>query len=156
MKYVKPAIWIYLFGMLGLSSLPGITLGTESETHKLVGGMEIYIGMIPAEVVRGRDLPETKMHGAPPRGKNRYHLVVALFDEKTRQRIIDANITANVAGLGLGGTTKILEQMRVNDLVSFGNYFPLPDNTPYQVRLKLEVPGKPLTESLFNSNGIVR
>lgn len=157
MKNTIPGIRTYLLMLIGWLLTTGIVWAYEGETHKNVAGMDIYIGVIPAEVIQGRDIPkEAKMHGGAPQGENQYHLVVALFDAKTGVRISDAKITANIAGLGLGGSRKILEPMKVKDVVTYGNYFALPRDIPYRIRLKLEVPGKVATEALFESSGSSR
>lgn len=157
MKNTIPGIRTYLLILIGWFLTTGIVWAYEGETHKNLAGMDIYIGVIPAEVLQGRDMPmETKMHGGVPLGRNHHHLVVALFDAKTNARISDARITANIAGLGSGGSTKILGRMKINDVVTYGNYFSFPVTTPYRIRLKLDVPGKEVTEALFKSNGTVR
>ena len=157
MKNITHGIRAYLIMLIGLVLTSGVVWAFEGDTHKKVGGMDVYIGMIPAEVIQGRNLPkESKMHGGALQGRGRYHLVVALFDTKTGARISDTQITANIAELGLGGSTKILERMKVNDVVTFGNYFALPENRPYRIRLTLEVPDKAVTEVLFESSGTAR
>lgn len=154
MKNKAPGIRAHLLILIGWLLATGVVWAYEGETHKNVAGMDIYIGVIPAEVIQGRDMAmEKKMHGGSPQGKNWYHLVVALFDTKTGARITNAEITANIAGIGLGGSTKNLESMKVDDVVTYGNYFALPQDMPYRIRLKLEVPGKVATEALFESSG---
>lgn len=157
MKTILSAIRAYMIMLIGLVLTTGGVWAFEGETHKKVGGMDVYIGMIPAEVIQGRVLPkETKMHGGAPQGEDRYHLVVALFDSKTGARISDGRVTANIAGLGLGGSTKVLGRMKVNDVVTFGNYFAINENTPYRIRLKLDIPGKVVSEALFEFSGTVK
>ena len=62
--------------------------------------MELFFGLIPAEILRGHpsDHEERSMHGGVPRGKGVYHLIVSVFDAKTITRITDAVITASVTG----------------------------------------------------------
>src|SRR4051794_23124619 len=70
------------------------------------GGLAVYIGLVPAEIVRGHpaDYPERTMHGGPrPHGgEHEYHLVAAVFDAATADRVSDARVSARIAGLGLG------------------------------------------------------
>ncbi|RLJ20461.1 hypothetical protein DJ030_07055 [bacterium endosymbiont of Escarpia laminata] len=150
MNIMLSGIRVCLLMLIVLLMTPWKVLAFDIDTHKTVGGMDVYIGVIPAEVIQGRGLSkEARMHGGTQQGRNQYHLVVALFDAKNGVRISNAQITANIARLGLGGSTKILERMKVNDAVTFGNYFALHGNASYRIRLKLDVPGKVVTEVLF-------
>jgi len=157
MRIENSGLGICLVLLIGLMLQTGVVWTSESETHKKVAGMDVYIGMIPTEVIKGQDLSkEIGMHGGIPGGKGQYHLVVALFDSNTGSRITDAKIVANIAWLGLSGSTKKLESMKINEVVTFGNYFVLPGNTPYRIRLTLHVPGKAVSEALFEFSNILR
>lgn len=143
----------YLFLIIGLSLATGNAWSFDSETHKQVGGMNIYIGLIEAKEIRIRNSStEIAMHGGAIEEKDRYHLVVALFDIISGNRITDAKITANIANSELGWSTKKLERMLVNDQLTYGNYFVMPKNRSYQIRLTLDVPGKGVNEAIFDSS----
>lgn len=82
------------------------------------------------------------MHGGAPSGKFERHIVVALFDAKTFERITNADVEATVEGLGhVGLVTKKLDRMDIADAPTFGNYFPFPGPDRYTVRLKISAPG---------------
>jgi hypothetical protein len=87
-------------------------------------GIAIYYATIPAEIIRGhaQEHPEAVMHGGIPRSRHAYHVMVALFDAQSLQRIIDADVTAIVAEVGFAGEKKRLEKFTVADAVTFGNY----------------------------------
>jgi hypothetical protein len=112
--------------------------------HRVVGATDIYFGVTSADAIReqhhGRDA-ESMMHGAIPRGRDFYHMTVALFDRNTRQPIVDARVAAHL--LGPGEAVKMLEPMVLNDTVSYGNYFRLPGNDGYTLALTITVPGTP-------------
>ena len=58
-------------------------------------GMTIYLGVLPAELVRGHptQLGDPKaMHGGTLSYQASHHIVVALFDARTAARITDARI----------------------------------------------------------------
>ena len=44
---------------------------------------------------------EREIHGSVPGGTHRDHLIVALFDDATGQRIAEAQVTATVKEIGL-------------------------------------------------------
>jgi hypothetical protein len=109
----------------------------EDTQHKAVDGLDIYYGILPAEMVLGHE----KEHGAGKTGKGAHHLVIALFNTKTGHRIIDAEAEATVTPLGLAGETKKLELMTVNQMVTYGNYFRMSDPLPYRISVKIRLPG---------------
>ena len=133
---------------LGLAA-PAVAAGTGR--HQRAGGMDIYYGILPAEVV-GRHPPdheEKTMHGGTPANKAGYHLVVTVLDADG-QRITDAEVTATVGELGMAGTRRKLETMRINDTVSFGNYFELRGAGPYRIAIEVRRPGARPVEALFD------
>ncbi len=83
---------------------------------------------------------ERSMHGGVPPGKHHHHVMVALFDEKTGNRITDATVTAYVAELGLAGHTKRLEPMPVADTVTYGNYFEMRVSVRYRISVQVRRP----------------
>lgn len=85
-------------------------LADDAGNFKTVAGISVYIGLIPAEIVKGHRSghPEAEMHGGPPNGPHAYHLIVALFDEDSANRIEDAKVAAMVSGLGHVGQTMSL------------------------------------------------
>ncbi len=78
------------------------------------------------------------MHGGVPEGEN--HIVIALFDARTGQRITRARITATITGPGRFKTEKELAPMIVSGAASFGNYFTLLGPGPYRIILRIRVP----------------
>jgi len=121
------------------------------ETFQSVDGVAIYLGVMPAQIVRGHPpaQQENRMHGGIPEGRNSVHLVVALFDEASGKRIEGAQITAEVSELGLGGKSKKLDTMRIADTITYGNYFVMMSEKNYRIRLSIRLPGgaKPLKAS---------
>lgn len=108
---------------------------------QVVDGVALYFGMMPAELVRGhpREHPESEMHGGVPAGEN--HLVIALFNDKTGERITRAEITATITGPDRFKAEKKLESMVVAGAATFGNYFTMPGPGPYRIALRIRTPG---------------
>ena len=73
-----------------------VTIGGASaaDLAKTASGMTIRVGVTPAESMRGQ--PESKLHGGVPSGKGQHHVVVALFESASGQRISTAEFTAKV------------------------------------------------------------
>jgi hypothetical protein len=116
----------------------------DSNLHKVVHGVSIYLGVFPAEMILEQPRPraEAEMHGGVPAGEHRYHVTVALFDNATGRRITGARVKANVSEVGLSGVQRKLERMLIAGSVSYGNYFNMPSTSnPYRIQVRIELPG---------------
>ena len=99
----------------------------SGRAHKLVGGTDVYLGLLPA----------TKEKGA-----GYYHVSIVLKDHASSAEIKDAEVEARVANL-MTGETKALEPATVDSAFSYGNYFQMPGKDPYTLTLKIRKPGAP-------------
>jgi len=128
------------FVLLFLISI-GSAYAAESTYKQTVDGVAIYIGIVPAELVRGHppEHPEGAMHGGPR--FNESHLTVALFDAKSGKRIGNAVITARVSDSRGVNAQRKLESMLIADSLTYGNYFPMTDAGPFRIELEIIVPG---------------
>jgi cytochrome c5 len=110
-------------------------------SHKLVQGIDIYLGVLPAEVMRGRHSgADSKMKMDIPTGAGYFHVSVVLRDNSTKAEIKDAQVEARVANLMTGDTRK-LEASAINDTVNYSNFFQMPGKDPYTVTLQIRRPG---------------
>jgi cytochrome c5 len=112
-------------------------------THKLIAGTDIYLGVLPAEMMRSRHTsPDSKTKAAIPEGKGYFLVSVVLRDNATKADIKDAQVEARVANL-MSGETKKLDNVDVNNALSYGAYFQMAGKDPYTVTLKIRKPGAP-------------
>jgi len=113
--------------------------------YQSASGVEAYAGVVPAQITKGHEptQPEGPMHGGVPRGANQYHLVAAIFDVYTGERITDASVTAKVSGLDLAGPTKAVEPMTIAGTITYGAYFDLPGFDFYTIVLTIKRPVAP-------------
>lgn len=129
--------------------------------HKTVDGIEVFYGVVPSEVMQGhvKQHEADRMHGASRLARGTHHLVITLYDVKTKQRINDAKVNATVTLLGLAPETKTLEIMKINEFISYGNYFSMPpDDMPYRILLAIDRPvgHPPVTAEFEYRHGINR
>jgi hypothetical protein len=122
----------------------GTVTAANSEEAKTSGGLTVYLGVVPAEIVKGPSphSAERPMHRRIPRGPHEYHVVAAIFDA-SGARISDATVTAQVSGVGLSGARKNLEPMQMAGTTSYGAFFSLPGRDLYAIRLAIMRPGVP-------------
>lgn len=140
---LKKAFCVVVFVVLSL--LAKIALADDSENFKVADGVEIYLGILPAEVSLGHPKAhtESEMHGGTPTGENNIHLIVALFDKATGKRITDANVTAFIKQSNLEGKSRHLESMTIANTITYGNYFVIGSAGTYRIILQIRRPNKP-------------
>jgi hypothetical protein len=117
--------------------------GVNPDQPIRLDGMELFFGIIPAEILRGHpsNHEEQSMHGGVPRGKGVHHLIVSVFDAKTRARITDAAVTGSITEVGMATQKQKLEAMSFGGAVSYGNYFAMPNQGPYEIVVNVRRPG---------------
>jgi hypothetical protein len=81
------------------------------------------------------------MHGGIP-DEHRYHLTVALFDDKNGQRITDANILVRVTSSKESSDWIALQPMLIGEMKTYGNYFRMPAAKKYQIHLEISRPSE--------------
>ncbi|MFQ5972648.1 MAG: hypothetical protein ACE5Q3_09960 [Alphaproteobacteria bacterium] len=116
-----------LFGVLLACSLMAYS-GPSAAGHlgqtQTADGMDIYLGLVPAAALRqSPDRYPGHEQGKIPSGKHVYHVMLALFDRSSGQRITDAIINARAAPLGLGGPQRHLDPTLVAGVITYCNYF---------------------------------
>ena len=106
-------------------------------------GMELFFGIIPAEILRGHppEHEEQTMHGGVPRGKGVHHLIITVFDARTRARITDATVMGSITEFGMATQYQKLEAMSFGGTVSYGNYFAMPNQRAYEIVVNVRRPG---------------
>lgn len=125
----------------------GVSMPVQAEDnsfHKTGSGLSVNIGLIPALTIQGRPTgdPMAPMPGGPVRSY-KFHLVVAVFDAATRERITDASVKARVSEIGLAGNQILLEKMQGTDPVSYGGLVGFPSNGRYVITVKIQRPSAP-------------
>lgn len=129
--------------LLALVALAGVARADIANEREVVQGMAFYLGIVPSELVR--DAPsghgERSMHGGTPAGAGQFHVMVAVFDATTGERVTDASIEAHVEVSGANGSDKALEPMLIVDALAYGNFFALPEKGPFAVVLQVSRPG---------------
>ncbi|KVT55539.1 hypothetical protein [Burkholderia ubonensis] len=117
----------------------------DAAQHLLVVDTDVYYGITPVAAVgvHPSSHAEASMHGGVPPNRYRYHLVVALFDHATHERIRDAHVSATVREFGLGETQKKLDAMAIDGNASYGAYFDLGGAGPYRIKLEIDRSNRP-------------
>jgi len=113
----------------------------DSGQSKTVDGLTVYIGVVPAEIVRAQHAEGT-LHDGAAEGREERHLVVAIFDAATGERVPDATVVARISPLALSGTSIALEPMSIAGTISYGGFFDAPYRDLYSITLTIRRPGQ--------------
>ncbi len=135
--------FVLVFGAAIVCGFPATA--AEDEGYRTADGLAVYVGVVRAEIVKGPSLQPSvaPMHGGIPKGTHEYHVVAAIFDAATKERISDATVTARVSGLALVGHQKTLEPMIIANTTTYGGFFDLPDSDLYTISLTIQRTGSP-------------
>lgn len=127
----------------------GPAAATDKDSYQTAQGLAVYLGVLPAEIIRGHPSGHTEraMHGGTSKSSHEHHVVVAI-DSATGARISDAAVTAQISGLGLSGTKKKLEPMMIANTTTYGNFLDLPGRDLYSLKLIIQLPGRPTSATL--------
>lgn len=130
--------------MLAIAFLAMPAAAATTEYEKRADGLTVYMGVVPAEVLGGRT--ETNhvatMHDGSPRASGSHHVVISIFDESAKRQLADATVEATVGSLGMAGTRRTLEPMKIRDTMTYGNFFPMSGPGPFVVRVDIRRPGQ--------------
>lgn len=124
-----------LLACFALAAKATIAAAFNSSQSIRLDGMVLYYGIVPAEILRDHPLghEERTMHADASQDKATHHLVISIFDEKTRKRVTDAVVTASVGELGMSVQNRKLEMMSLGSAVTYGNFFEMPKPGRYEI-----------------------
>ena len=133
--------WVWLVLAWLVLGIPAVA-ETSKSLHQRVDGIDIYLGVVPAEMIRGhpKEHPESEMHGGVPVGM--YHVMVALFERTNGRRITDAVVTARMVWPDQYSVKKRLDPMIVSASPAYGNYFRVPERGAVRIDLQIRRPGQ--------------
>lgn len=136
-----------------ISALAGAAIGLmlsvdgagAGDGYQTADGLAVYLGIIPAAVVKGHPAghAEAAMHGGAPAGAHVRHVVVAVFDAKSGDRVENATVAATISGLGHVGRKRVsFEPMAIAGTVTYGGFVDFAGADRYQIAVEVSVPGR--------------
>lgn len=121
-------------------------------------GLTGYLGVAPRAVVldHAPQHEERRMHPGEPTGDA--HLVVAIFEDATGERVEDAAVEAEVRRDGHPGVQNLrLERMRIEDTVTYGGFLSVAGRGLYHVDVAVRRPqseGETHLRFVFDAEGL--
>ena len=114
--FLRSSLRLFGPGFVALCLRGSISPAAAEQTPglKSAGGLSVYIGVVPAEMVKGYapERAENKMHRGAPQGPHDYHVMVAIFDRTTGARVSDATVSAQVSSIGPPDRSEILSRWK--------------------------------------------
>lgn len=112
---------------------------TPPGKHKVVGGLDIYLGFVPAAKLRSYPdgSVERKMHGGVPQGGDQYHANVSVLDRRSKLPVKTSRVELQIEQPGLSSETRVLEPVVINNAASYGHYVRLKPKTNYVVTVRV-------------------
>lgn len=112
-----------------------------------VDGITIELGVLPAELLQGHlkapDDPKA-LHGGTASYTGSHHIVVALFDANTGERITNVRIRAGAGNRSYNHEPdKVLEPMEINGAMTYGNFLSMPGEGVWRIHLEILRVGAP-------------
>ncbi len=129
---------LYMFYPAGAGvKAPAERAAARDPNHRNLDGMEIYLGIVPAETAAVKQ--------PRPSGRGYFYVNVSVRDSTTLADIRDAQVEARAANPVTGGETRKLDLMTVNGAASYGNFFRMSGREPYTITVHIRRPGSAQT-----------
>ena len=148
----RPAGFIVRVLLVGLAMMVASPAPAQvDDPYKKAGDVAVYLGVLSAQIVRGHPAghPERTMHGGAPSGEHEYHVVTAVFDATSGDRVSDAAVAMTVSGLGhVGGTRRTLAPMTMAGVVTYGAFVSLPGSDRYEIVVEIKRSGRNAPEKV--------
>lgn len=137
-------IWRLCTGVLIAMAL-ALGPALADDGYRSVDGLAVYLGIVPAAVVRGHPTAhaESSMHGGAGTARHQQHIVVAVFDAQSGARVENAQVSARIGGLGhVGEQSVLLDPMKIAKTITYGGFVTLPGNDRYDIVVAIAIPGR--------------
>jgi len=116
----------------------------EDPYVRTVDGLTVYFGAVRADALGAPTPAQPAMHHSARHGlPDEHHIMVALFDAVTGERVTRAQVTAWLAGAAQARSVRVLEPMAIAGAMTFGSFMPLSGSGPHVIRLEIQRPGHP-------------
>ena len=141
-KSLAVVLAVALIWVLGVTASAS---AQDSDNYRVAQGLGVYLGVLPAAMVRGYlpHSPEATMHGGVPAGSHEHHIIIAIFDTATGQRVENAAVTMTVSATGQIGEHSVrLDPMAIAGTITYGAFVNFPGTDRYDIAVDITVPGR--------------
>ena len=125
----------------GVTKAAAATPAKPDGKHASVAGIDIYLGLVPAETLRAypKESAERTMHGGVPSGAGYYHVNVSLVDGASKAPVSGAQVDIRIEQKGgVSVESKTLEPMAIHNAASYGNYVRMAGRATYVMTVRVQ------------------
>ncbi len=125
---------------VALAAFAASAQATPTDQRQQNERITLYYGVVPAalsQAALAAHPPAADAHGAVRPAADTHHLVVALFDTPTGQRITQATVTVRHTPPTGAAMSKVLEPMPLGDTLSFGTTFVIAEGRHHRFRIEV-------------------
>jgi hypothetical protein len=128
------------FAIASMLVVPAPGIAGVVDGFKSSGDLAVYLGVVPAATVRGHPAghPESQMHGGAPSSAHSMHIVAAVFEKDSGERITKAKVTAHITEPGGLQRSMRLEPMKIAGTVTYGGFTTFARGIDYQIGIRVE------------------
>lgn len=122
------------------TALAAVALAAPGDQRQQNERITLYYGVMPTALAQVSLAPHASaldVHGAVRVAPDSHHLVVALFDTPTGQRITEATVIVRHIPPHGDATSKVLEPMTIGETKSFGTTFDVAPGRDHQFRIEV-------------------
>ena len=125
---------------VALAAFAAIAQAAPTDQRQQNERITLYYGVVPAalsQAALAAHPPAADAHGAVRPAADTHHLVVALFDTPTGQRITQATVTVRHTPPTGAAMSKVLEPMPLGDTLSYGSTFVIAEGRGHRFRIEV-------------------
>ena len=147
--YGASVVFVMLLSLLGA---PLTAQAAEASWHQESANYHVYLGVVPASLIKVNPAlvdGDKTLHKSDSTGDSSEHMLVSVFRKPNNERVINATVIARVGAkklLGGAKAEKPLEKMLTSGVVTYGNYFSIPEKGEYEIVVRIYEPSRDQAE----------
>ncbi len=127
---------------------------SDASWHHESANYHVYLGVVPTSLIKTNPVlvdGDKTLHKDNNAGDSSEHVLVSIFKKSNNERVVNATVIAQVGAKKLLGGTKVekpLEKMLTSGVITYGNYFSMPQKGEYEIAVRIKDPTKNQAESV--------
>ena len=115
----------------------------DTRLHQDSASYRVYLGVTPAKLIEQQPQlvdRDKAMHGGLDRAPDAQHVTLSIHDIKTNAVVTDLTVIAGLRHRKWTHRQQVerpLERMRVGGVVTYGNYFRMPEHGEYEIDIRI-------------------
>ena len=153
-SHVRYPLNIVFAMSLVILAAPLTAWAVDASWHHESASYHVYLGVVPTSLIKTNPVlvdGDKTLHKDNNAGDSSEHVLVSIFKKSNNERVVNATVIAQVGAKKLLGGTKVekpLEKMLTSGVITYGNYFSMPQKREYEIAVRIKEPTKDQAESV--------